>query len=97
MHTQVTIPTATLSPEAAALPAMLTITLTTGEEAADLRLMDDADRPFKADITRTPADDGVLWTCHIHFQEPYEGLIRASLLMDGQWKPARVSRHVQVN
>ena len=99
---QVTSPTVetgpmNVSPEAAALPAVLTITLTTGEEAADLQLLDDNGHPFEAEVTRTPAEGGVLWTCRILFQEPYEGFIRANLLVDGQWKLAQASRHVQVN
>ena len=95
-----TVPTGamTVSPESAALPAVLTVTLTTGSDISALELTDDDQQPLTADITSQPQDSQTLWTCTLRLDTAYSGYIRAKCLCpDGQWRMASQKHYVNVN
>ena len=95
-----TVPTGPMNvtPESAALPATLTVTVTTDSTVTALKLLDDTDQPLAASVTSQAQGDQTLWTCSVRFETPYEGFLRAQLLgEDGQWHIGSEKRHVALN
>lgn len=88
----------TVSPETAAPPAVLTVTLTTGSDISAIELMDDADQPLAAEIVSRAQGEDTLWTCTLRMDAAYVGFVRARCLCsDGLWRVASQKRHVDVN
>lgn len=85
-------------PEAAAVPTTLTVTLTTDNTIADLRLVDDAGQMFDATVMCTSYGDTCLWSCRMAIEEPYSGFVHAQLLTrSGEWLPGSSSRYVSID
>lgn len=85
-------------PEAAAVPTTLTVTLTTDNTIADLRLVDDAGQMFNATVMCTSYGDTCLWSCRMAVEEPYSGFVHAQLLTrSGEWLPGSSSRYVSID
>lgn len=88
----------TVNPETAALPAVLTVTLTTDSDISAMELVDDADQLLAAEIASQAQGEKTLWTCTLRMETAYSGFIRARCLCpDGQWRMASQKRHVEVN
>ena len=87
-----------ITPESAALPANLTITVTTDLTISALKLIDDSDRELPAKVSQQVRKDDTLWICSLKMEDPYSGYIRTRLLCkDDQWRTGSEKRHVELN
>ena len=87
-----------VAPESAALPATLTITLTTDASISDLRLLDDSHQPLPVAFIAEAQGDQTLWTGTLTMETAYDGFLHTLLLCkDGQWRTGREKVHVTLN
>lgn len=87
----------TISPETAALPAKLTVTVTTESTISSLKLVDENDAELPTEIAYTAHEDGILWKCTLRMDQPYNGFVYTKLLCeDGQWRPGSEKGHLTV-
>ena len=87
----------TISPETAALPAIVTVSLTTEENISSLKLVDGDGNELPAQVAYTAHEDGIQWICTLRMSEPYTGPVCTQLLCeDGQWRPGSEKGHLTV-
>lgn len=87
----------TISPETAALPAIVTVSLTTEENISSLKLVDGDGNELPAQVAYTAHEDGIQWICTLRMSEPYTGSVCTQLLCeDGQWRPGSEKGHLTV-
>ena len=86
-----------VSPEIAAVPATLTVTVTTSQSVSQLRLLDDNGQELPCKIAASLSGDDLLWICTLRLTDPYEGFLQTELQgKDGQWRMGSEKRYVQV-
>lgn len=86
-----------VSPEIAAVPATLTVTVTTSQSVSQLRLLDDNGQELPCKIAASLSGDELLWICTLKLSDPYEGFLHTELQgKDGQWRMGSEKRYVQV-
>lgn len=97
LHSTESTSSMTVSPEIGAVPATITLTVTTSQSVSQLRILKDDGQEIPCKVSTAISGEELLWICTLKLEEPYEGFLRTELQgKDGQWRIGSEKRFIQV-